>query len=146
MKVTSSNTKFKITNNSKPMKELTKAEEQVMQLLWDMKKAYVKDLVDRFTEPKPAYTTVSTIVRILEKKGFIGYKAYGKTHEYFPLIEKKDYTRKLSQGLLSDYFGNSVKHLVSFFSKEKKLSVSELEELRKMIDEEIGKQKSEAEE
>jgi BlaI family transcriptional regulator, penicillinase repressor len=128
------------------MKELTKAEEQVMQLLWDMKKAYVKDLVDRFPEPKPAYTTVSTIVRILEKKGFIGYKAYGKTHEYFPLIEKKDYTRKLSQGLLSDYFGNSVKHLVSFFSKEKKLSLSELEELRKMIDEEIGKQKSEADE
>jgi len=128
------------------MKELTKAEEQVMQLLWDLKKAYVKELVDLFPEPKPAYTTVSTIVRILEKKGFIGYKAYGKTHEYYPLIEKKDYTRKLSQGLLSDYFGNSVKHLVSFFSKEKKLSVAELEELRKMIDEEIGKQKSEAEE
>lgn len=124
------------------MKELTKAEEQVMQLLWDLKKAYVKELVDLFPEPKPAYTTVSTIVRILEKKGFIGYKAYGKTHEYFPLIEKKDYTRKLSHGLLNDYFGNSVKHLVSFFSKEKKLSVAELEELRKMIDEEIVKQNS----
>jgi predicted transcriptional regulator len=126
------------------MKELTRAEEEIMQILWEIKRGFVKDIMERLPEPKPAYTTVSTIVRILEKKGFIDYKAYGKTHEYFPLIEKKEYTRKLSKGLLSDYFGNSVKHLVSFFSKEEKLSVAELEELRKMIDEEIGKQKSDA--
>jgi BlaI family transcriptional regulator, penicillinase repressor len=119
------------------MKELTKAEEQIMQMLWDMKQAYIKDLVDRFPEPKPAYTTVSTIVRILEKKGFVGYRAYGKTHEYYPLMEKKDYTKQMFRGLLSGYFGNSVRQLVSYFSKEKDLSVEELEELKRIIDEEI---------
>ncbi len=121
------------------MKELTKAEEQIMQLLWEMKKAYVKDLVDRFPEPKPAYTTVSTIVRILEKKGFVGYKAYGKTHEYYPLIEKKMYSRQLLKGVMNDYFGNSIRQMVSFFSKEKDLSVAELEELKILIEEEINK-------
>jgi BlaI family transcriptional regulator, penicillinase repressor len=119
------------------MKELTKAEEQIMHMLWDMKQAYIKDLVDRFPEPKPAYTTVSTIVRILEKKGFVGYRAYGKTHEYYPLIEKKDYTRQLFKGLLNGYFGNSIRQMVSYFSKEKDLSVNELEELRNIIEEEI---------
>jgi BlaI family transcriptional regulator, penicillinase repressor len=120
------------------MKELTKAEEQIMQILWDMKRAYVKDLVERFPDPKPAYTTVSTIVRILEKKGFVGYKAYGKTHEYFPLVAKKDYTHELFKGMLSGYFGNSIKQMVSFFSRDKNLSVSELEELKIIIDEQIN--------
>jgi BlaI family transcriptional regulator, penicillinase repressor len=117
---------------------LTKAEEQIMQILWDMKRAYVKDLVERFPDPKPAYTTVSTIVRILEKKGFVGYKAYGKTHEYFPLVAKKDYTHELFKGMLSGYFGNSIKQMVSFFSRDKNLSVSELEELKIIIDEQIN--------
>jgi BlaI family transcriptional regulator, penicillinase repressor len=121
------------------MKELTKAEEQIMHMLWDMKQAFIKDLVDRFPEPQPAYTTVSTIVRILERKGFVGYKAYGKTHEYYPLIEKKDYTSQLLKGMLSGYFGNSIRQMVSFFSKEKNLSVSELEELKKIIEEEISR-------
>lgn len=121
------------------MKELTKAEEQIMHLLWEMKKAYVRDLVDRFPEPKPAYTTVSTIVRILEKKGFVGYKAYGKTHEYYPLIEKKLYSRHLLKGVMNDYFGNSIRQMVSFFSKEKDLSVAELEELKILIEDEINK-------
>ena len=123
------------------MKELTKAEEQIMQMLWEMKQAFVKDLVDRFPEPKPAYTTVSTIVRILEKKGFVGHRSYGKTHEYFPLVEKKVYTKQLFKGMLSGYFGNSIRQMVSFFSREKNLSVSELEELKNVIDEEIRKQK-----
>jgi BlaI family transcriptional regulator, penicillinase repressor len=121
------------------MKDLTKAEEQIMQMLWDKKKAFVKDLVDLFPEPKPAYTTVSTIVRILAKKGFVGNRVYGNTHEYYPLIEKKDYTRRLFKEMLSDYFGNSMRQMVSFFSREKDLSVSELEELKKIIEEEISK-------
>ena len=75
------------------MKELTKAEEQIMQILWDLEKGFVKDIVERFPEPKPAYNTVSTIVRILEQKGFVDHTAYGKTHEYFPLVGKSDYTR-----------------------------------------------------
>ncbi len=123
------------------MKELTKAEEQIMQMLWEMKQAFVKDLVDRFPEPKPAYTTVSTIVRILEKKGFVGHRSYGKTHEYFPLVEKKVYTKQLFKGMLSGYFGNSIRQMVSFFSREKNLSVTELEDLKKIIDEEIRKQR-----
>ncbi len=123
------------------MKELTKAEEQIMQMLWEMKQAFVKDLVDRFPEPKPAYTTVSTIVRILEKKGFVGHRSYGKTHEYFPLVEKKVYTKQLFKGMLSGYFGNSIRQMVSFFSRERNLSVTELEDLKKIIDEEIRKQR-----
>ena len=123
------------------MKELTKAEEQIMQMLWEMKQAFVKDLVDRFPAPKPAYTTVSTIVRILEKKGFVGHRSYGKTHEYFPLVEKKVYTKQLFKGMLSGYFGNSIRQMVSFFSRERNLSVSELEDLKNIIDDEIRKQK-----
>ncbi|TVQ17303.1 MAG: BlaI/MecI/CopY family transcriptional regulator, partial [Bacteroidetes bacterium] len=111
------------------MKELTKAEEQIMQVLWDLKKGFVKDIIEKLPEPRPAYTTVSTIVRILERKGFVAYNAYGKTHEYYPLIEKKDYTRQLFKGMLHGYFGNSIRQMVSFFSREKDLSVSELEEL-----------------
>ena len=123
------------------MKELTKAEEQIMQVLWELERAFVKDVIDRLPEPKPAYTTVSTIIRILEKKGFVSYKAYGKTHEYFPLITKKDYTRHLFKGMLSDYFGNSVKQMVSFFSGDKNLTLAQLEELQRALDEEIQKQK-----
>jgi len=119
------------------MKELTKAEEQVMHILWDIESGFVKDIIERMPEPSPAYTTVSTIVRILEDKGFVGHKAYGKTHEYFPLIEKSDYTKKMMKGIMRNYFGNSVKQLISFFSNEKEMTVSELEELKKLIDEEM---------
>lgn len=119
------------------MKELTKAEEQIMQILWDIEKGFVKDIIAKMPDPKPAYTTVSTIVRILEDKGFVGHKAYGKTHEYFPEIDKSTYTKHLMKSVLSNYFGNSVKQLVSFFSNEKGLTASELEELKKLIDKEM---------
>ncbi len=121
------------------MKELTRAEEQVMQILWEIKSGYVKDIRDRFREPKPAITTVSTIVRILERKGFVKHKTFGKSHEYYPAIEKRTYTRVLMKGILTKYFGNSIRQMVSFFSNEKGLSVSELEELKHIIDEEIKK-------
>ena len=111
------------------MKELTKAEEQIMQFLWDMDKAFVKDIVEQMPEPKPAYNTVSTIVRILEKKGFVGYNAYGKTHEYFPLISKKDYTRTFMKNFMRNYFSGSFQEMVSFFAREDKMSVSDLDEL-----------------
>lgn len=124
------------------MKELTKAEEQVMQILWDIKSGFAKDVRARFREPRPAITTVSTILRILQEKGFVGYKAYGKTHEYHPLIEKKTYTRLMMKGIMMKYFGNSLRQMVSFFSQEKGLTVSELEELKKIIEEEIRKQGS----
>ncbi|MFO7978732.1 MAG: BlaI/MecI/CopY family transcriptional regulator [Bacteroidales bacterium] len=122
------------------MKELTKAEEQVMQILWEMKAGFVKDIRAQFRDPKPAITTVSTIIRILEQKGFVGHRAYGKSHEYFPLVEKKTYTRVMMKGILLKYFSNSLRQMVSFFSKEKGLTVSELEELKQIIEEEIHKQ------
>ncbi len=119
------------------MKELTKAEEQVMNILWQIKTGFVNDILAHFEEPKPAYTTVSTIVRILEEKGFVGHKAYGKAHEYFPLVDKATYTRSMMKGILSKYFGNSLKQMVSFFSHEKGLTAAELEELKRIIEEEI---------
>ena len=111
------------------MKELTKAEEQIMQLLWEQKQAFVKDLIEQMPNPKPAYNTVSTIIRILEKKGFVGHNAYGKTHEYFPLISRKDYTRSFMKNFMRNYFSGSFQEMVSFFAKEDNMSVSELDEL-----------------
>lgn len=122
------------------MKELTRAEEQVMQILWEMNSGFVKDIRARFRDPKPAITTVSTIIRILEQKGFVGHKTYGKTYEYFPLVEKKTYTRVMMKSILLKYFSNSLRQMVSFFSKEKGLTLSELEELKQIIEEEIRKQ------
>ncbi len=124
------------------MKELTKAEEQVMQILWDIKSGFIKDIRAKYRDPKPAYTTISTIVRILEDKGFIGHKAYGKTHEYYPLVTKPSYTRLLMNGVLMKYFGNSVRQMVSFFSNEKDITVAELEELKRFIEEEIKAKQS----
>jgi len=131
------------TNSSKnsKMKELTKAEDQIMQILWDIEKGFIKDIVEKFEEPKPAYTTVSTIVRILESKGFISHIAYGKTHEYFPQIKKDEYKKKYFKSFLSNYFGNSFKQMVSFFSKDDNLSIKELEELKQLIEKEIEEKK-----
>lgn len=111
------------------MKELTRAEEQVMQILWKLKKGFVKDLIEIIPDPKPAYNTVSTIIRILEKKGFVGHKAYGKTHEYFPLISKKDYTRGFMKNFMGIYFSGSFREMVSFFAKEDNMSLSDLDEM-----------------
>ena len=123
------------------MKQLTRAEEQVMQVLWRLEKAYVRDILDHFPKPKPAYNTVSTIVRILEKKGFIGYKAFGKAHEYYPLVSKKEYRKKHFKGFLSNYFGNSYMALTSFFTKDQDLSLKELEEIKTLIEKEIEQKK-----
>lgn len=123
------------------MKQLTRAEEQIMQILWKLEKAFVKDILEILPDPKPAYNTVSTIVRILERKGFVGYKAYGKTHEYFPLIDKPEYTKKYMRNFVNNYFSNSYKQMVSFFAREENLSIAEMEEMQKLIGEEISKQK-----
>jgi predicted transcriptional regulator len=111
------------------MKELTKAEEQIMQLLWEQEKAFVKDIVEQMPDPKPAYNTVSTIIRILEKKGFIGHNAYGKTHQYYPLVSRKDYTKTYMKSFIRNYFSGSFQEMVSFFAKEDKMSVADLDEL-----------------
>ncbi|MDA3878827.1 MAG: BlaI/MecI/CopY family transcriptional regulator [Prolixibacteraceae bacterium] len=122
------------------MKELTKAEEQIMHILWKLGEGVVNDIIDKMPEPKPAYNTVSTIVRILEKKGFVDHKAYGKTHLYFPLVSKKEYTRLYMKNFMGSYFGNSFREMVSFFAKEDKMSVSEIEELMQDIKKDIEKE------
>jgi BlaI family transcriptional regulator, penicillinase repressor len=123
------------------IRELTRAEEQVMQVLWKTRKGMVNEILAHYPDPKPAYNTVSTVIRILEQKGFVGHKAYGRTHEYFPLISKKDYSSAHFGIFLNNYFGNSFKSLASFFAGEKKMTLRELEEIQKIISLEIERQK-----
>lgn len=111
------------------MKELTKAEEQVMHIMWELGKSTVKDIIDHIPDPKPAYNTISTIVRILENKGFVDHEPFGKGYIYFPLIGKSNYTRSYLKNIVSNYFNGSVKELVSFFAREDKLDIKEMEEL-----------------
>ena len=113
----------------KELKELTKAEDQVMQILWKLQRGFVKDVIEAMPTPKPAYNTVSTIIRILETKGFVDHKAYGKTHEYFPLITKERYTKFYLNILIKGYFNGSFHNLVSFFARENKMNVQDLEKL-----------------
>ncbi len=128
------------------MKDLTKAEEQVMQILWKLEKAFVKDIINEIPHPQPAYNTISTIIRILEKKGFVGHNAYGKTHEYFPLISKKEYTRTFMKKFIKNYFSGSYREMVSFFAKEDNLSLNELEELVKDVSEELKEENQKGDE
>jgi len=120
--------------------ELTKAEEQIMQILWKKEKAFVKEIVAEFEEPRPAYNTISTIVRILVKKKIVAYNSYGKTHQYYPLILKNDYKRKSLKKIIDGYFNQSYKNLVSFFAKEENLSIEEMQEIKKMMEDKINQQ------
>lgn len=115
------------------MKELTKAEEEVMQQLWKLKEANVAAMIEEMPEPKPAYNTVSTIVRILESKGFVGYKKVGRGHDYFPLVGKDSYSKFSMTKLMNNYFDGSMKSMLSFFVKKNDLSTTELEEILKEI-------------
>lgn len=121
------------------MKEFTKAEEQLMQHLWKLEKAYLKDIVMEYEEPKPAYTTISTVVNVLVRKEFIGFDLHGKAKHYFPLVSKEEYSNQSIKGFVSNFFNNSYKQFASFFTSRKELSVKELKEIRKMIDDEIKK-------
>lgn len=127
------------------MKELTRAEEQVMQILWKRGESFVGDLLEDFNDPRPAYNTVSTITRILVKKGFVGFHAYGKSHKYFPLISKEEYTRSFFKRFMKNYFHGSYHDMVSFFAREENLSIEELESLQDIMEEQISKQKGEKE-
>lgn len=109
--------------------QLTRAEEQVMQILWDLGEGLVKDIRDRFEDPKPARNTVSTVVRILEKKGFIDHKSYGNVYLYYPVVSRDEYSKHQLFGLLESYFDNSFPAMASFFAREKDLSLAEMEEL-----------------
>lgn len=124
------------------MKELTKAEEQIMQILWDIKKGFVKDIIAQMPDPKPAYNTVSTITRILEQKGFVAHTAYGKTHEYYPTVEKSIYSKFYFNNFLSGYFNGSFERLVSFFAKENDLNIKDVEALMKHVKDDLNDQGS----
>lgn len=118
------------------MKQLTKAEEDIMQVLWQLSKANVKDIIDELPSPKPAYNTVSTIVRILESKGFVDYEKQGRGHIYFPLLKKQEYSNQSLNKLVDNYFQGSFKSMVSFFVKKNDINLSELESVLKEIDKE----------
>jgi BlaI family transcriptional regulator, penicillinase repressor len=118
--------------------QLTRAEEQVMQILWDLGEGLVKDIRDRFDEPRPARNTVSTVVRILEKKGFVDHKSYGNVYLYFPVVSREEYSKHQLFGLLEGYFDNSFPAMASFFAREKDLSVAEMEELIKETRKELS--------
>ena len=115
------------------MKRLTGTEEKIMQILWDLNKAFVRDVIDRLPDPRPPYTTVSSIIRILEKKGFVDHHQYGNTYQYAPKISRHAYRKAMLREFVSDYFDNSYQQVVSFFARDKKLSVDELEEIIRMI-------------
>jgi len=124
------------------IRELTKAEEQVMQILWDASESIVRDMVDQFPDPKPAYNTVSTVLRVLEKKDFVDHKAYGTTYVYFPLISKKEYSKFQFTNLIKNYFNGSFPKMAAFFAKENNLSIKELEEMMDMAKDELKEEKS----
>jgi BlaI family transcriptional regulator, penicillinase repressor len=116
------------------MQKLTNKEEEIMQILWKLKKAFVKDIMEEITEDKPHYNTLSTIVRNLEEKGYVGYTAYGKTHQYYPIVTIENYRKKFMNTAIDTYFNSSYKNLVSFFAEEEKISAEELREILAIIE------------
>ena len=119
--------------------QLSKSEEELMNILWKHKKAFMKDLLDAYPNPKPATTTVATLLKRMTDKGFIDYKNFGRSREYFPLVKKKDYFSKHVNGLIKNFFNDSASQFASFFTQETNLSKTELEDLKKLIDSEIEK-------
>jgi BlaI family transcriptional regulator, penicillinase repressor len=119
------------------IKELTNAEEEIMQILWRLKKAFIKEILEKFDDPRPAYSTVSTTVRILFEKGFVDYKAYGRTYQYFPVISKDEYRKARMSIFVRDYFSNSYQKMVSFFVREETITVKEMDEITEVLRKEV---------
>ena len=116
------------------MQKLTNKEEEIMHILWKLKKAFVKEVMAEITEEQPHYNTLSTIVRNLEEKGYVEHNAYGKTHQYFPIIAIDDYRKGFMNTAIDNYFNSSYKNMVSFFAKEEKITAKELREILAMIE------------
>jgi predicted transcriptional regulator len=121
------------------MIEITKSQEEILKVFWDIKEGVVTDVLEKLPNPKPAYNTVSTVIKVLEKKAYLSHKVYGKTYVYFPIVSKKEYAKFILKDSLKGIFNNSINHAVSFFVKQNKVSLSELEELKNLIEEEIKK-------
>lgn len=116
------------------MQKLTNKEEEIMHILWKLEKAFVKEVLVEIKEDKPHYNTLSTIIRNLEDKGYVGYTAYGKTHQYYPIVTKEAYRKRFMNSAIDSYFNSSYKNVVSFFAKEEKISVEELKEIINLIE------------
>jgi len=123
------------------MKEITKAQEEILKALWRLKEGAVSDVLDTLNNPKPAYNTVATVIKVLEKKGYVSHKTYGKTNVYYPMITDTEYAKYLLKDTVMGFFNGSLNQMVSFFVKNKDLSLNELEELKKMVEEEIKNNK-----
>jgi predicted transcriptional regulator len=121
--------------------QLSKTEEQIMELIWKNEKVFLKDLIDTFPDPKPAATTIATLLKRMQDKGFVGYTLFGNSRQYYPLVEKSDYFSKHVNGIIKNYFGDSALQFASFFTRTSNLSASELEDLKKIIDSEIKRKK-----
>lgn len=116
------------------MEKLTNKEEEIMQVLWQLEKAFVNDILDKMPEPKPHYNTLSTIVRLLEDKGFVSHKSYGKSHQYHPVISLEAYRNVFVKDSIQKYFGNSVSNLVNYFVRDEQLSQEEIQEILAIIE------------
>jgi BlaI family transcriptional regulator, penicillinase repressor len=123
------------------MKKLTKAEEEIMLVLWELGEALVRDIISKLEDPEIPYTTVSTVIRVLEKKNFVSHKAFGNTYLYFPLVSKKEYSRRQVKDLVSNYFNGSYTSLAAFFAKESDVSMEELEEMLSELKKELDQKK-----
>lgn len=122
-----------MVNRRPRTQELTRAELEIMQILWDLESGFVNDVLAALPDPKPAYNTVSTIIRILEQKGFVAHNAYGRSHEYYPIIDRESYTKDFMHSVLNNFFGGSASRMVSFLSSNKSISLEETDEILKML-------------
>jgi len=125
---------YRFGETSIAMQKLTNKEEEIMHILWRLEKAFVKDVLAEIKDEKPHYNTLSTIIRNLEDKGYVGYDAFGKTHQYYPIISKEAYKKRFMNAAIENYFNNSYKNVVSFFAKEEKISVDDLKEIIALIE------------
>jgi predicted transcriptional regulator len=123
------------------MKEITKAQEEVLKVIWEIENGAVADVLDSFPEPKPAYNTVATVIKVLERKGYIGHRTYGKTHVYYPLVTREEYANHVVKEAFTGLFNGSLNQMVSPFIRSRSISISELEELRHMLESEIKKKR-----
>jgi BlaI family transcriptional regulator, penicillinase repressor len=121
--------------------QLSKAEEQLMELIWKREKVFMKELIENYPEPKPATTTIATLLKRMQDKGFVGYETFGNSRQYYPLVKKTDYFSKQVKGMIKNYFSNSPMQFASFFTTATNLTTSELEDLRKIVDQEIKRKK-----
>jgi BlaI family transcriptional regulator, penicillinase repressor len=121
--------------------QLSKTEEQLMETIWKLEKAFMKELIENYPDPKPATTTIATLLKRMQDKGFVGYTLFGNSRQYYPLVKKSDYFSKHVKGIIKNYFGNSPMQFASFFTTSTNLTTSELEELKKIVDQEIKRKR-----